>query len=426
MIKDKMKISNKFLWFVERNRHLGYEGILENMQKFIDDVGYPFLGQVPGDNTKSYVTFVYLEPNDVEPPKNIVLNISGMRDNEINPKDYTLTNIEGTIFWYITLKFDNRVKLQYNFILNHKFETSFEFAYESFKNGIPDILNEKQIIGHDERIIENVLLMEDCQYIPVHQNMPRNGTYRQIELMTTYQSDDIRTFVFLPEYYSELHPPYKYLVLTDAQVYLDVIETFRILENLIYMEEIEPICVFLIDSNDETRINDYNFNNKYMRFLAKEFILTMQEDWNISLNPKDATIGGFSLGGLNAINTAIKYSKVFGNVIAQSPLLFASGDIIKPESVNLNKFKTGTYTGDLLAKKRKMDINFYQSIGTLEGDVIHRSNNNFVNLLSKLGYKYEFSTFQGAHQSISWQQDLIKALKYLYKIDKSNYIPYRC
>ena len=125
----------------------------------------------------------------------------------------------------------------------------------------------------------------------------------------------------------------------DGGQYLFPMQMNVVLDNLIAAKEIEPVITVFISPHSgppkenvkgfgivmpegfplSMRLKEYNCNPEFADMLAVMPNSLREQFFNVTNDPKHATIWGVSAGGLQATYTALLHPNVFGNVVAESP-----------------------------------------------------------------------------------------------------------
>jgi enterochelin esterase-like enzyme len=124
----------------------------------------------------------------------------------------------------------------------------------------------------------------------------------------------------------------------------------------------------------------------------------------ISIAARDVTLGGSSLGGLNALYAHLTRPQIFGHAIAMSPSLWASGDRLFRIAASSHRHDQST---------------LYIDCGGLEGDgVLARHAEELVHLLRHRGWHGTRLMWRlvksGRHHETYWARRLPRALTFLY------------
>ena len=108
-------------------------------------------------------------------------------------------------------------------------------------------------------------------------------------------------------------------VLFDGSGYIDIVPGPVVLDNLHASGTIPPtIAVMVQPASMHARNFELWCNPLFARFVAEELVPWLRDRYPLRTGPSNAVVGGFSLGGLAAGYTAMRYPETFGNVLAQS------------------------------------------------------------------------------------------------------------
>lgn len=133
--------------------------------------------------------------------------------------------------------------------------------------------------------------------------------------------------IYLPFQYKKAEKHYPLLILNDGQDG-QAIGLKTTLEKLTRSKEIKDVIVVGVHAGD--RMQEYGVANKpdfkkrgtraknYTRFIMTELIPYLEYQYSISKDKSQRAIGGFSLGGLSALDIAWHHADYFGKVGAFS------------------------------------------------------------------------------------------------------------
>ncbi len=138
-------------------------------------------------------------------------------------------------------------------------------------------------------------------------------------------------WVYIPEQYNE-NSPANLMVFQDGDYYIDKTKPMQVpqtIDRLITAKKIPPtVCVFINPGiveeptkpehhPDTQRSIEYDsVNDQYTRFLVNELLPVALEGLNISQDPKNRAMVGFSSGGICAWSVAWFRPDLFGNVLS--------------------------------------------------------------------------------------------------------------
>ena len=109
---------------------------------------------------------------------------------------------------------------------------------------------------------------------------------------------------------------YPVLYLQDGGEYINRANAVRIQQNLLKAGKIQPFLIVFLDPKD--RMKEYWANDDYAKFLAEEVVPVIDSKYNTIKNRDGRAVMGASLGGITAVNVALRYPQVFGRIGGQS------------------------------------------------------------------------------------------------------------
>lgn len=142
-------------------------------------------------------------------------------------------------------------------------------------------------------------------------------------LRSAWLKREVRVRVLLPPGYLESERSYPLLCLNDGQD-LEALRFVRVLERLYRKRKVSHFITVAVDAGD--RMQEYgtagraDYMNRgrkaraYTRFLLRELVPLLRQQYRIAEGPKANAIAGFSLGGLSAFDIAWHHPEVFGQV----------------------------------------------------------------------------------------------------------------
>jgi enterochelin esterase family protein len=125
------------------------------------------------------------------------------------------------------------------------------------------------------------------------------------------------------------------IYVTDGHEYLPdhMGSLTAVLDNLINDRTLRPSIAVFIDPrdpnnlNNNRRIDEYNMNPQFARFVADELVPAIDAAYRTSPNADDRVILGTSLGGLNSAYFGATQSDVFRKIAIQSPAFWFNSSI---------------------------------------------------------------------------------------------------
>lgn len=383
---------------LEENLKLGSTEALERFWANIEEKGSPIIETLPEDLEHSLVTFIYKEDDKVE---NVLL-IPEIEDCKF--LDYKLERLLNTNLWYLSCKIRNDIRFQYCFSVNDPLDDDWDSRFEKI---IHDNLNKNFLFIEDEEeneILSYVVMPHAEEFFWVKENIDvPKGDLNEYRYKSESLDEEMRLRIYIPHGYKETNKPYKFLVLTDGDEYINILSAKLVLDNLISDNKIPPIVVLFIDSTD-SREEELSCNDTYVNAIVSEVIPWFRNNYNISTEAKNGIIGGLSLGGLTAAYVGLKHSEIFGNVLSQSGSFWYKPDEYKePEST--------CWISSEFNKLERLPLKFYLNVGILEEkDNMIGVNKILRDVLETKEYDVEYEEFKGGHDYLCWGETLANGL----------------
>jgi enterochelin esterase-like enzyme len=214
--------------------------------------------------------------------------------------------------------------------------------------------------------------------------------------------DGRRVWVYTPPGYRKGGRPYHLLVLFDGWQYTHDIPTPTILDNMIADGRLPPAVAVFVDQKE--RVKELYLDATFSDFVARELVPWVRGRYNVTRSPREAVVGGLSLGGVAAAYTAMRHPEVFGGVLSQSGAFQYRPE--DPERL-IRQFTKGG----------RLPIRFYLEAGLLEVNetpsLLH-TNRHLRDVLEAKGYVVTYSEFNGRHDTVCWRGSLSKGLAALW------------
>lgn len=397
---EKSLLRSKKIIELEEKIQQGNNQAVEKFWCEIEENGTPLIEKIDGDHENVLVSFIYKADKQIE---NVVLippiGAGNFSENKME-------RLLDTDIWHINYKIRNDVRFSYFFSPNDFFDDDWEKRY---KNSTHDIFNKNLIVftdddGEDELIKSYALMPNEKEHFFVKErtDVPK-GSIHEHKFHSEKLEKDRRIRIYTPYNYDESNKPYRFLVLTDGDEYINMLSATKVLDNLISDKKIPDVVVIFIDST-ETREEELMCNDTFADIIVKELIPWVRDNYNISNKADEGIIGGLSLGGLTAAYLGLKYSEVFGNVISQSGSYW-----YKPESYE--GAESDCWLSTQFDAIDRLPLKFYLNVGVLEDkeDMID-TNIKLRDVLIKKGYPVEFEEFKSGHDYLYWGETLANGL----------------
>ncbi|MBX7173331.1 MAG: hypothetical protein K1X72_20350 [Pyrinomonadaceae bacterium] len=193
--------------------------------------------------------------------------------------------------------------------------------------------------------------------------------------------------IYVPDGFEKQPLPVMYL--QDGNDYQTYGKSITIQRNLVKANKIKPfIMVFLTPAD---RNKEYWANDDYAKFLAEEVVPFIDSKYNTIKSRDGRAVFGASLGGITAVNVALKYPNVFGRIGGQSTSFWIDNErIVK----------------DLEKLDGKTEFKFYFDDGNLEGT---EDSQKVIKILQDKGFDVTYIESEAGHNWTAWRDRLADA-----------------
>lgn len=194
------------------------------------------------------------------------------------------------------------------------------------------------------------------------------------------------------------------LFLFDGQHWQDEYRTANVIDNLIARHVLPPINIVFIDSLDHARRgNELPPNPHFADFMAHEMVPFLQRQ-GVSLTRQKTILAGSSYGGLASSWVALRYPRLFGNVLSLSGSYWWAP---KGEPVN--------WLARQYAQSPRYPLRFWLQAGQFEssgpGGGNYRHTLAFEQVLREKGYPVSFHASPSGHDYAGWSEALVLGLR---------------
>ena len=194
------------------------------------------------------------------------------------------------------------------------------------------------------------------------------------------------------------------LILFDGQVYQDEYHFANVLDGLIARHHLPPINVVFIDSLDHARRgNELPPNPDFADFMAHELLPWLREK-GIGMQRQKTVLAGSSYGGIASSWVALRYPRLFGNVLSLSGSYWWAPEGDAPGWLTRQYQQSPPYP-----------VRFWLQAGKFEtagpGGGIYRTTQDFEQVLREKGYRVSFHPSSSGHDYAAWCEALIHGMR---------------
>ena len=394
---------------------------------------------IPNENSKKNITFVYKDP---EKKLDSLMLVVGLYSRSHAHDEIPMTYNDDKKQWTASLvtpydtterfrMIHNRVPTDYSTLsenaiqsaLNLTAEADFkEDGYIALKGGIqqPGINQNPDV---PKGLVKTYLYTESGEILePVEEKDLKKG--------------DRFIIVYLPPDYEnhapQRDPPFNLQIGLDGTPgEMTIMGKADILDNLIAAKKIEPVvAVFVPPWHGPSvpvlapqnaplgypsimRFDEYGCNPDVAKNLAITLPKAMRARFgDITTDPEHMVIMGTSLGGEQAIFTALSQPGVFGKVIAQSPSLHWSKGADSMDDTEQSQLPRMLTNGDF-GETPENPPTFWVESGRTEHEPLRAAVEKFVPELKDNGYPVKYHEYNGGHDYAHWRSGLVEALIYM-------------
>jgi enterochelin esterase-like enzyme len=396
----------------------------ESFWKQVAAEGTPLTEPYGSDGKYQLVTFLWRSKNDT---RNVFVRGSYLGVGP--PADYSMHQIANSDVWYLTVKLPSGARFVYQLSPNDPLTFEGPRAAQRGATRQADPLNKNPLSACPPDTgkfdCDSVAELPGAAPQPWLAAKPgvAEGRVEKQTIKSAIQKIDRPVSVYTPANYKADGPPNALLILFDGEDLSDDGQ-YRVttLNNLIAASRIPPTVAVFVDNIPRRRLVDLVASDEFADFMAKELVPWIRSHYNVTKDPKQTVITGYSAGGLASAYVALRHPEVFGNVLSQSGAFWWSfehnGGICGsrcPDSGGRggDGSRDTTTEGNIMVKQflasPKLPLRFYLAVGTFEydrnggGGEILEGTRHLRDVLLAKGYPVHYQQFVGGHDGLSWR-----------------------
>lgn len=368
----------------------------------------PLVEPVAGDDKFLWVSFIWR--GDSEARRVDMFGGLPSGDEFFKP----LTRLSDTELWYRTERLPNDARFTYTFLVNYVKPAL------SDKNTMMKILSQMRRDSFNPRQFPNppkaaVVELPAAPPQPWINRLPDvpQGEIKQHKIRSEILKEE-RTFrTYTPPGYDPKGKPCALLIFFDGETVPFIIPLPTILDNMIAKEKVPPMVAVILNSQT-TRSRDLACSAPFADFLAKELVPWVRSNFNVSADPGQAVVSGFSLGGLAAAYCGMRHPQVFGNVLSQSgSYWYSEGWKEEANLFDRNFFADSGWLTRQFATLPRLPLRFFLEVGMMEQGIpinMVLENRRLHDVLVARGYTVTYSEYNGGHDMLCWRGSLSDGL----------------
>lgn len=368
----------------------------------------PLVEPVTDDKKRMWVTFIWRGDNEAKRVDMMGGLPSG--DDFMKP----LARLLDTDLWYRTERLPNDARFTYTFIIN------FTKPAPGDKGAMMKLLtqlrrdpfNPRTFPSPPKSTIVELPAAPPQPWITRLADAPQ-GEIKLQKIKSEILKEDRAFRVYTPPGYDPKGKPYGLLVFFDGEAVPFAVPLPTILDNLIAKGKIPPMVAVMVNSQT-TRSRDLACSAPFADFLAKELVAWARGNFNVSADPAQTVVSGFSLGGLAAAYCGLRHPEVFGNVLSQSgSFWYFDGWNESADLFERNVFADSGWLTRQFAKSPRLPLRFFMEVGMLEQGIpinMVLENRRLHDVLVARGYSVTYSEYNGGHDMLCWRGSLADGL----------------
>ncbi len=393
----------------------------EAFWKEIAAQGTPLVEPFGSDSKYQLVTFLWRAIHDT---RNV--EVRGSFEGPASPSDLALHHIENSDVWYLTVKLPAGARFTYQLSPNDPLTFTGPRAAQRAATRQADPLNSHRDCPPNVSKFRCESVAELPGAVPqpwlIKKPGAPEGRVEKQTINSKVQKLDRPFSVYTPANYKADGPPNALLVMFDGEDLSNDQYRLTTLNNLIAASKIPPTVAVFVENLPRRRLVDLVASPEFADFMATELVPWIRAHYNVTRNPAQVVVGGYSAGGLAATFEALRHSEVFGNVLSESGAFWWSpehnGGVCGPRCPDaggvggddsLDSATEGNFLVRQFLASPKLPARFYLTAGTFEidrygqgGDILETTRQLRDVLLAK-GYDVHYQQFVGGHDGLSWR-----------------------
>jgi enterochelin esterase-like enzyme len=368
----------------------------------------PLVEPVAGDERRLWVTYVWRGDGETRR----VDMTGGLPTGD----DFTkpLARLLDTDLWYRTERLPNDARFTYSFFLNlDKPRPGDKDAMQKlFTQLRRDPFNPRTFVSPPNSAIVELPAAPPQPWLKRASSLPQ-GEIKLHKIKSEILKEERAVRIYTPPGYDPKGKPCGLLIYFDGEAVPFAVPLPTILDNLIDAKKIPPMVAVMVNSQT-TRERDLACSETFADFLAKELVGFARANYNVSADPSQTVVSGFSLGGLAAAYCGMRHPEVFGNVLSQSgSFWYYAGWKQSADLFEKDYFTDSGWLTRQFAKSPRLPLRFFMEVGALEQGIpisMVLENRRLHDVLVAKGYPVTYSEYNGGHSMLSWRGSVADGL----------------
>lgn len=352
------------------------------LQRFVDQHEFPII-------EGNQCTFVAWQQADEVFLRHRVV---GIRD------PLPLRRIEHTDFWYVVLEIPKDSRVEY------QIEVRRGEHWERFNDPLnPRIA--RSPVGNSSVCFGQGYQVPDWA---VYDPDARPGELVELMIRSQAQRRDNRVTLYLPARFTTTQR-YPLLVVHDGGDYLEYASMKVVLDNLIHrLDMAETVVAFTYPGE---RLREYPNSGPHARWITKELIGQLEEQFPLIAHPSGRALLGSSFGAIASLTTAVRYPQTYGSLLLQSgSFVFTDIGALQGEDPAFDPVVK--FMNRYRARPTRFADRLFMSCGVYEPLIIF--NRSMVPVFTETGMTINYVESRDGHNWESWRDRLRDGLSWIF------------
>ena len=352
------------------------------LQRFVDQHEFPII-------EGNQCTFVAWQQADEVFLRHRVV---GIRD------PLPLRRIEHTDFWYVVLEIPKDSRVEY------QIEVRRGEHWERFNDPLnPRIA--RSPVGNSSVCFGQGYEVPDWA---VYDPDARPGELVELMIRSQAQRRDNRVTLYLPARFTTTQR-YPLLVVHDGGDYLEYASMKVVLDNLIHrLDMAETVVAFTYPGE---RLREYPNSGPHARWITKELIGQLEEQFPLVAHPSGRALLGSSFGAIASLTTAVRYPETYGSLLLQSgSFVFTDIGALQGEDPAFDPVVK--FMNRYRARPTRFADRLFMSCGVYEPLIVF--NRSMVPVFTETGMTINYVESRDGHNWESWRDRLRDGLSWVF------------
>jgi enterochelin esterase-like enzyme len=314
------------------------------------------------------------------------------------PPHLPLRRIEGTDVWFVSVEIPADSRIEYQFELRRGDH------WERFND------------PHNPRVARSPVGASSVCYgqgyaVPdwaLPDPDARTGELVELEIRSQAQRRTNRVTLYLPARFGTA-TSYPLLVVHDGGDFLEYASMKTVLDNLIYRMDMAATVVAFTYPGE--RLTEYPNSSPHARWITKELVPQLEEQFPLSADPSGRCLMGSSFGAIAALSTAMRYPQTYGSLLLQSgSFVFTDIGESHPEAPAFDPVVR--FMNRYRRSPRRVAERMFVSCGVYEPLIVY--NRAMVTVFGEAGMTVNYVESRDGHNWESWRDRLCEGLSWIF------------